>query len=137
MSTQKNIYPMRIADASKSTRHVFVRDLELDALVGVYAHEKEAHQPIIVNIDLTVDEGLEPSEDNLTNVVCYETIVKKVKAIVEDGHIGLVETLAERIAERSLEDKRVAAVRVRVEKLKAIPEARSVGVEIERHRTTA
>jgi len=136
MTNQINIYPLRIADASRSIRHVFVRDLELDALVGVYAHEKEAHQPIIVNIDLTVDEGLEPSEDNLTNVVCYETIVKKVKSILEDGHIGLVETLAERIAERSLEDKRVAAVRIRVEKLNAIAEARSVGVEIERHRTT-
>ena len=135
MTNQINIYPLRIADASRSIRHVFVRDLELDALVGVYAHEKEAHQPIIVNIDLTVDEGLEPSEDNLTNVVCYETIVKKVKSILEDGHIGLVETLAERIAERSLEDKRVAAVRIRVEKLNAIAEARSVGVEIERHRT--
>jgi len=135
MSTPHNVYPMRIADASRAIRHVFVRDLELDALIGVYTHEKSAHQPIIVNIDLTVDEGLEPSEDDLTNVVCYETIVKKVKSIIGDGHIGLVETLAERIAERSLEDKRVAAVRIRIEKLNAIAEARSVGVEIERHRT--
>ena len=48
--------------------------------------------------------------------------------------INLVETLAERIAERCLEDHRILDAKVRVEKLDVMPEASAVGVEIERHR---
>ena len=53
--------------------------------------------------------------------------------IVAEGHIKLVETMAERIAERCLSDKRIASVLVRVEKLERGPA--SVGVEIVRPRT--
>ena len=48
------------------------------------------------------------------------------------GHLNLVETLAEKIAAHCLADKRVKVARVRIEKLKVIAEAQSVGVEIER-----
>ena len=54
------------------------------------------------------------------------------RAIVERGHINLVETLAEKIAVLCLANGRVRSVRVRVEKLDIVPDAQSVGVEIER-----
>jgi len=52
--------------------------------------------------------------------------------VAADGHTNLVETLAERIAERCLSDKRIVSVLVRVEKLERGPA--SVGVEIVRPR---
>ena len=64
----------------------------------------------------------------------YEIVVKKVEAIIAEGHINLVETLCEKIAAACLKDKRVMAARVRVEKPDIIKNARSVGVEIERQR---
>ncbi len=128
----KNVTHLRIADAAQSLRHVFVRDLRLDARIGIYAREKQGEQPIRVNIDLTVLEAVADIDDQISNVVCYEEVVKQVEAIVNDGHINLVETLAERIAATCLEDKRVKVARVRVEKLNAIENAESVGVEIER-----
>lgn len=121
-----------IASAANAIRHVFVRDLLLDAHIGVHRHEEDAPQPIRVNIDLTVSEDAAPIEDRLENVVDYEHVVNGVRAIVAEGHLRLVETLAERIAAFALEDTRVRAVRVRIEKLKIIPDAASVGVEIER-----
>jgi 7,8-dihydroneopterin aldolase/epimerase/oxygenase len=72
--------------------------------------------------------------DEISHVVSYEIIAKKVEAILEEGHINLVETLCEKIAQSCLKDKRVLAARVRVEKPDIIPNARSVGVEIERGR---
>ncbi len=72
--------------------------------------------------------------DDIRNVVSYEIVVKKVEAIIAHGHVNLVETLAERIAEACLKDKRVMAARVRIEKPDIIKNARSVGVEIERVR---
>lgn len=129
-----NVTPLRIADAARLTRHVFVRDLRLDAHIGVYRHEEGRTQPIIVNVDLTVTEDDVTIEDNIDNVVCYEKVVNNIKALVDQGHVRLVETLAEKIAEDCFLDPRVIATRVRVEKLEAIEEAHSVGIEIERLR---
>lgn len=124
--------PFHIASAANAIRHVFVRDLRLDAHIGVHRHEEDSPQPIRVNIDLTVTEAAAPIGDRLENVVDYEHVVNGVRAIVAEGHLRLVETLAERIAAFALEDARVRAVRVRIEKLEIIPDAASVGVEIER-----
>lgn len=124
--------PLRIASAAHAIRHVFVRDLLLDAHIGVHRHEEDLAQPIRVNIDLTVAESGAPIDDKLENVVDYEHVVNGIRAIVAEGHLRLVETLAERVAAFALEDPRVHAVRVRIEKLKIIEDAASVGVEIER-----
>ncbi|MBL8790605.1 MAG: dihydroneopterin aldolase [Rhizobiales bacterium] len=130
--SKKPMISHHVASAAARLRHVFVRDLELDALIGIYDQEKLKPQKIIVNIDLSVTEG--SGDDDISHVVSYEIVVKKVEAIIAAGHINLVETLCERIAESCLRDSRVMAARVRVEKPDIIPNARSVGVEIERSR---
>ena len=55
--------PFRIADAKRRIRHVFVRDLELEANIGVYHREQGRSQPVLINVDLTVEEGDVPLED--------------------------------------------------------------------------
>ena len=123
-----------VASAGARVRHVFVRDLDLMALIGIYEREKINPQRIIVNVDLSVQESDGPMSDEIDHVVSYEIVVKKIEAIVAAGHVNLVETLAEKFAESCLKDKRVLAARVRIEKPDIIPNARSVGVEIERGR---
>ena len=132
--TKKPMISHHVASAKGRVRHVFVRDLECMALIGIYDHEKVKPQRIIVNIDLSVQESDVPMDDEISHVVSYEIIAKKVEGILEEGHINLVETLCEKIAQSCLKDKRVLAARVRVEKPDIIPNARSVGVEIERGR---
>ncbi len=131
---KKPLISHHVASAASGLRHVFVRDLDLMALIGIYEHEKTNPQRIIVNIDLSVQEGDGPQDDDIGHVVSYEIVVKKVEQIIADGHINLVETLCEKIAAACLRDKRVVAARVRVEKPDIIRNARSVGVEIERQR---
>ena len=123
--------PLPIADAKRAIRHVFVRNLELPAHIGVYGHEHGKPQPIRINLDLAVKESAE-MRDRLETVVDYGVIVEKIHAIVASGHINLAETLAERIACACFADDRVMSARVRVEKLHAVPGAESAGVEIER-----
>jgi len=133
MSQAKVIKPVQFADAVNSLRHVFVHDLTLMASIGVYSHEKLDKQRIRINLDLAVREGeVQGMGDELANVVCYEQVVNSIRALIEAGHVNLVETLAERIAALCLEDRRVRVARVRVEKLDVFPDATSVGVEIER-----
>jgi dihydroneopterin aldolase len=128
------VRPLRIADARTSVRHVFIRDLVLPCSIGVHRHEHLGTQRIRVNLDLAVREDGEPLNDNLANVVCYESVTNGIRAIVARGHVNLVETLAEDIATLCLRDIRIQSARVRVEKLDVFPDAKSVGVEIERVR---
>ncbi len=126
------VQPLRIADAKKALRHVFVRDLVLACRIGIYEREKQTPQRVRINLDLAVREDVRPIGDDYDKVVCYEQIVTKARGIAEDGHVNLVETLAERLADICLQDPRVRSCRVRVEKLDVFADALSVGVEIER-----
>ncbi|MBL8658979.1 MAG: dihydroneopterin aldolase [Rhodospirillales bacterium] len=126
-----SVQPARIADARNALRHVFIRDLVLLCCIGVHRHERTDHQRIRINIDLAVRDDRD-LDDDIANVVCYEKITMRVREIVASRHIKLVETVAEEIAAMCLEDLRVKSARVRVEKLDILPDAASVGVELER-----
>jgi 7,8-dihydroneopterin aldolase/epimerase/oxygenase len=133
MSIPRNVYPLRIADAGRRLRHVFIRNLELLAQIGVHGDEKGKLQPVRINVDLAVDDNA-LLEDKLEQVVDYGAITRRIRGLVGKGHINLAETMAERIADLCFEDERVKSARVRVEKLHALPGAESAGVEIERLR---
>jgi len=128
------VYPLRIADAGRSVRHVFVRDLVVDANIGIHDHERQGRQRVIVNVDLSVTEIARPVKDKIGEVLCYEEVAGGIEDIVATGHINLVETLAERVAQMCLRDERVEIARVRIEKPDALDNASSVGIEIERAR---
>ena len=56
-------------------------------------------QPVRINLDLQIDRRPERARDSIDDVVCYETLADDVRSVVETGHVNLVETLAERVAE--------------------------------------
>ncbi|WP_341702691.1 dihydroneopterin aldolase [Ferrovibrio sp.] len=123
-----------IAEPGRPLRRVFVRDLLLDGLIGIYPQERQKSQKILINMELWVTETPGRPPQSYAEVVCYEQLVTRAKALLADGHVELVETLAERLAAICLEDSRVERCRVRVEKPVAIAEAAGVGVEIDRNR---
>lgn len=111
---------------------IFVRDLVLDCELGVYAEEKGVTQKVGFSIIAAVSPEASSISDEISEVPSYDDLIKIVKSIMSNGHINLVETIAERIAARVLEEKRIVAVQVRIEKLERGPAA--VGVEIVRPR---
>ena len=121
--------------AGPGVRHVFVRDMVLQAAIGVYPHEHRGTQRVRVNIDLAVQET-GGGQDRLDQVLNYEQVAEAARQIVGAGHVKLVETLAERIAAACLEDARVLVARVRVEKLDVFADAGSAGVEVERRKSS-
>ena len=118
-------------------RRVFLKDMVLQANIGVYPHEQGVTQRVRINISFggPDEPGLTVGRDDLSRTVSYERIVLMVRRIIAEGHVRLVETLAERIAIGVLADERVQVVRVRVEKPDIFDDLDAVGVEIERWRT--
>ena len=125
-----------MASATRGLRRVFIRDLVLPARIGIHDHERAQAQPVIINVDASVEEAVEGADTTTTgtiaDVVCYETLTKQIKEVLAGGHTDLVEVLAEEIANRLLADARIIRLRIRLEKPEAIAEAAGVGVEIER-----
>lgn len=122
-----------LANAMRGLRHVFVNRLAVEASIGIHPHERENKQTIWLTIDAGVLEE-SASAEAIGDVVCYEDMCKTATALASDGHIDLVETLAERIADRLMEDPRLVQIRVQIEKPQAIDQAASVGIAISRLR---
>ena len=121
------------ANAAKGLRHVFVHGLKLKASIGIFDDEKARKQVVIISVDLVVTDG-DAHYDQIENVVCYKKIVNDIEDLISAGHVLLVETLAEQIADKCLETDDVMRVLVKVEKPEAFIHAASVRVTVERVR---
>ena len=121
--------------ARQGRRLVFVRGLEVQALLGMHPNEKAARQRVVIGVELSVEEeptSREIGPDDLRRVVNYERVVSVARAEAASAHTLLVETLAERIAVAILDDPRVRAARVTIEKPDIFTDAAAVGVTVER-----
>ena len=106
---------------------VFVRGLTVEAGIGVHDHELGRLQTLVIDVTL----NLTPAPiERLADTVNYETVANAARAIVADGHVGLVETFAERLALACLEDARVQRCTVRIEKPGALEGASAPGCEV-------
>ena len=104
--------PYQRVEAQPGVYRIFIRDLVLSSSIGVYDWEKLAPQRVRINVDVTAREPGAALSDDIGKVVSYDDLVKGIKAIALEGHINLVETLAERVASLCMSDPRVVIVRV-------------------------
>jgi dihydroneopterin aldolase len=115
--------------AHAHTSRVFLRSLQLDAHIGYYAHEKGVRQPLVADIELTLDVE-RFGDDDIHGTVDYDRIAKIAHDLAGE-HVDLLETFAERLAMGCLGLALVSSVRVHIEKPRAVAGAMA-GVEIVR-----
>lgn len=111
-----------------------IEGLAVDVGVGVYAHEHGIAQRIVVDIALETNIAPAARADDLGAAVDYDRAAAIVRTVAGERHHALIESIAESIASRLLDQlaPRVASVFVRVAKPGAVPDARTVAVEIRR-----
>ena len=83
---------------------------------GYYEAERELGQKFEVDIELEYDLSQAAQEDDLTKTVDYTEVYTITRNIFENYKFKLIETAAERIAEKILQLPGVPAVRVVVRK---------------------
>jgi 7,8-dihydroneopterin aldolase/epimerase/oxygenase len=83
---------------------------------GVLPHEREYGQRFVVDVALGLDLSPAGASDDLRDTVDYGALAAAIAGIVSGEPADLIETVAERIAERCLTDARVQAVEVTVHK---------------------
>lgn len=111
---------------------VYIRDLKIDCVIGVFDWERRIRQTITLDLDMAADIARAASTDQLADTLDYKSISKRLIDVVGASQFQLVETLAERVAQIVREEFRVPWVRVRVNKKGALRQAADVGVIIER-----
>lgn len=132
MTPPGKIQPISTPAAHTAWRRLFVRDLIIDCAIGIHRHERGRRQRVAIDVTLDIADPDASHRDQIGEVVSYDDVVAGIRAIVAEGHINLVETLAARIADMCLADKRVARAQVRVTKLDVLGNGAVVGVEIMR-----
>lgn len=104
---------------------------------GVYAQEREKGQEFTVDLRLRLSLEQAATSDDVADTVHYGELAERVAAVVAGEPVNLIETLAERIADVALADRRVQQVSVTVHKPQA-PIALTFGdVAVTVHRTRA
>jgi FolB domain-containing protein len=111
---------------------VFIKDLTVQAIIGVYAWEREKPQNILINIRMFTDTSLAARTDNIDDCIDYGAMTRAIVALVENKSRFTVEALAEEIACLCLEHPSAKSVIVRVEKPGVVTGTASVGIQIER-----
>jgi dihydroneopterin aldolase len=115
---------------------IFIRQLRLQAWIGLYRHEKIAPQTIEIDLEIALPAGDAVFKSRkVADTIDYGVVVEHVRALLAKERFGLVENLAERIANFILEDFKSPRVKVSIAKLGVLREAQRVGVTIERSRS--
>jgi len=113
---------------------VFIKDLKATGIIGIYPHERETPQEMLINVMVYTDTQRAAQTDNIEDCVDYDSLAKKLKSHAESTARLTVEALANDLATICLHEKGVLKAIVQVEKPGAVPSAQSVGVEVERTR---
>jgi dihydroneopterin aldolase len=114
---------------------IFVRQLRLQAWIGLYRHEKIAPQTIEIDLEIALPGDAVFRTQKVADTIDYGVVVEHVRALLAKERFGLVENLAERIAGLLLQDFKSPRVKVSIAKLGVLREAQRVGVTIERSRS--
>jgi len=111
---------------------VYIRDLRIDTIIGIYDWEREVRQTISLDLDMAADIARAARTDDIQYALNYKAVAKRLIAFVEASECLLVERLAEEITAIVLSEFQVPWVRLRLSKPGALRGSRDVGIVIER-----
>jgi 7,8-dihydroneopterin aldolase/epimerase/oxygenase len=95
---------------------VSIRDLAVPAVIGVHEWEREITQNLLVSVDLAADVRQAAATDDLADALDYSAVAQTIASVLQAGRFRLIETAAERVAERLLADHPVPWLRLELRK---------------------
>jgi dihydroneopterin aldolase len=111
---------------------IFLREIRLDAHIGIYKREKSITQTVELDLDIALPHDRVFTSGKVADTIDYAVVIERLRAALAEQHYGLVENLAERVAQILLTEFHAPWARVSIAKIGALRDARRVGVVIER-----
>ncbi len=113
---------------------IVIRDLRVEALIGIHKRERHVVQTLSIDLEIGIPGTAVFASDKVADTIDYEQVTLRIKALAASGHFRLVETFAERVATLVIGDFGAPWVRVSAAKIGILPNAKFVGVSIERRK---
>ena len=113
---------------------ILIRDLRVDALIGIHRRERHVTQTLSIDLDIGIPGTTVFASDKVSDTIDYEQVALRIRALAASGHFRLVETFADRVGALLTADFGAPWVKVSVAKIGILPNAKFVGVTIERVR---
>jgi len=110
---------------------IFISELRLDVLVGVYDWESKVAQKVQIDLEIGLP-GRSPQSDRLGDTIDYAAVVSRIEGRLAENRFGLLENLAEQVAQLIMSEFSSPWVRVSVAKLAALKNVKRLGITIER-----
>jgi dihydroneopterin aldolase len=122
-----------VAGLDAVTDYVSIRDLSVPAVIGVHDWERAIEQTLVFSVNMAADVRRAAASDDLADALDYSAVARTITSVVREGKFHLIETAAERVAERLLADFAVTWLRVEVRK-PITADAYTAAITIERTR---
>ena len=113
---------------------ILIRDLRVEALIGIHRRERHVAQTLSIDLDIGLPSDAVFASDKVADTIDYEQVTLRIKALAASGHFRLVETFADRVAALLVGEFGAPWVRVSTAKIGILPNAKFVGVSIERRK---
>ena len=111
---------------------VFIKNLKVEAIIGIFAWEREVKQVISIDLEMEFDNKKAAKSDDIKDALDYKKVGKRITSFVKRSKYNLVERLAEQIAKLILKEFPVAKGVVSVSKPGALRGSELVGISITR-----
>jgi len=115
---------------------IFIRDLEVNATIGIFEWEKRIKQKVRIDLEMATDIAKAAASDAIEDTLDYKAISKRIIQFVADSSFELIETLIEKISEILLKEFSIPWLRLTISKPGAVRGSRDVGITIERGERT-
>ena len=111
---------------------IFISDLRLDILIGVYDWERKVPQTVQLDLEIGIPDAGRPRSDRIRETIDYAKVIERIKASLQQDRFLLVERLAEHLAQIVMTEFKAPWVKVSVSKLAVEKDVKRVGITIER-----
>ncbi|MDF2867628.1 MAG: dihydroneopterin aldolase [Gammaproteobacteria bacterium] len=111
---------------------IFIHELKVETIIGIHAWERQLKQLLCLDLELGYDMSQAVATDKVEFAVDYASLTEKILAFIQSSHFKLIETLADQVINLLLKESAIQWVRLKLTKPGALPQAKGVGVIIER-----
>ena len=113
---------------------VFIHDLPVDTIIGVYEEERRQKQTLLVSLEMACNSRPAAATDDLSEALDYHAISRRVESRVSESRVQLLESLANQLADTLMREFSIPWLQLTINKPAALPAASATGLKIERGR---
>ena len=111
---------------------VYIEGLAVQTLIGVYEFEREALQPLILDLTLEFDCAPAAASDDLQQALDYDQLSRRIVSWSAQQTFALIERYAQQLCDMIHREFGIQSMQLKVNKPEAVAGCSAVGITIQR-----